>query len=213
MYYLYQGTNMNKKQILAQLAKIANELDNLGLHNEADSTTNVMENVNEGGNQNPSGTQSEGLDRFERKIRFLFKQLRIFANRHRNELRETNLSLLDWKSLNNYFVDTLIEDVRIIDVTGENYQTIAPKKPGFFDKLTSQFDRFKPKQEKQPHNEIFNKYYGQSEQVITEIEKTCKEAISTQSDSYDKRIYIRRLEEIKNETIKLLEQKLFNNVY
>lgn len=204
---------MNKKQILAQLAKIANELDNLGLHNEADSTTNVMENVNEGGNQNPSGTQSEGLDRFERKIRFLFKQLRIFANRHRNELRETNLSLLDWKSLNNYFVDTLIEDVRIIDVTGENYQTIAPKKPGFFDKLTSQFDRFKPKQEKQPHNEIFNKYYGQSEQVITEIEKTCKEAISTQSDSYDKRIYIRRLEEIKNETIKLLEQKLFNNVY
>ena len=204
---------MNKKQILAQLAKIANELDNLGLHNEADSTTNVMENVNEGGNQNPSGTQSEGLDRFERKIRFLFKQLRIFANRHRNELRETNLSLLDWKSLNNYFVDTLIEDVRIIDVTGENYQTIAPKKPGFFDKLTSQFDRFKPKQEKQPHNEIFNKYYGQSERVITEIEKTCKEAISTQSDSYDKRIYIRRLEEIKNETIKLLEQKLFNNVY
>ena len=205
--------NMNKKQILAQLSKIANELDGLGLHDEADATTNVMQNLNEGGNPNPADPNSEGFDRLEKKIRFLFKQLRIFANRHNSELKETDLSLLDRKSLNNWFVDTLIEDLRIIDLTGENYQPSTPKKPGFFDKLTSQFDRFKPKQEKQPHNELFNKYYGQSEQVIKQIEETCKEAISAQSDSYEKRTFIRRLEEIKNETINLLEQKLYNNVY
>ena len=42
---------MNKKQILAQLAKIANELDNLDLHNEADSTTNVMKRLALDGDQ------------------------------------------------------------------------------------------------------------------------------------------------------------------
>jgi hypothetical protein len=204
---------MNKKQILAQLSKIANELDGLGLHDEADTTTDVMENLNEGGNPNPADPNSEGFDRLEKKLRFLFKQLRIFANRHNSELKETDLSLLDRKSLSNYFVDTLIEDVLAIDLTGKYYQPSIPKKPGFFDKLTSQFDRFKPKQEKQPHNELFNKYYGQSEQVIQEIEKTCKETLSTQLDSYEKRTFISRLEEIKNETIKLLEQKLYNNVY
>jgi len=42
---LKENNNMNKKQILAQLSKIANELDGLGLHDEADTTTNVMQNL------------------------------------------------------------------------------------------------------------------------------------------------------------------------
>jgi hypothetical protein len=36
---------MNKKQIVASLNKIANELDNSGLHKEANSVTNVMEKL------------------------------------------------------------------------------------------------------------------------------------------------------------------------
>jgi hypothetical protein len=36
---------MNKKQIVASLNKIANELDNSGLHTEANSVTNVMEKI------------------------------------------------------------------------------------------------------------------------------------------------------------------------
>lgn len=36
---------MTKRQILASLAKIANELDDLGLHDEADNTTEIMQNI------------------------------------------------------------------------------------------------------------------------------------------------------------------------
>ena len=34
---------MNKRQIIASLIKVANELDNNGMHNEADALTNVAE--------------------------------------------------------------------------------------------------------------------------------------------------------------------------
>lgn len=201
---------MNKKQILAQLAKLANELDNLGMHDEANNTTKVMEDL-------ISNPHEEGFAQFERaaihKIRNLFKKLKILANQHNNELRGIDYPVVVRKRLSNDFVHDLIEDVRIIDLTGENYQPITPKKPGFFDKFTSQFDRFKPKQEKQPDNELFNKYYAQSEQVIEEIEKTCREAVSKYSDLYDKRTFISRLEEIKNETIERLEEKLYENIY
>lgn len=37
-----KGNNMNKRQILASLNKIANELDNTGMHVEANSVTKVM---------------------------------------------------------------------------------------------------------------------------------------------------------------------------
>ena len=38
---------MNKRQILASLNKIANELDNIGLTNEADKVTDVMNNISD----------------------------------------------------------------------------------------------------------------------------------------------------------------------
>jgi hypothetical protein len=38
---------MNKRQILASLSKIANELDNMGLTNEADKVTDVMNNISD----------------------------------------------------------------------------------------------------------------------------------------------------------------------
>ena len=38
---------MNKRQILASLNKIANELDNMGLTNEADKVTDVMNNISD----------------------------------------------------------------------------------------------------------------------------------------------------------------------
>ncbi len=45
MYHLYQGTNMNKKQILASLNNIANELDNLSLFQEANTLTQIMTKI------------------------------------------------------------------------------------------------------------------------------------------------------------------------
>jgi RNA polymerase-binding transcription factor DksA len=41
---------MNKRTVLASLNKIANELDNNGLHNEADTVTKVMSRLAMDGN-------------------------------------------------------------------------------------------------------------------------------------------------------------------
>ena len=53
---------MNKRTVMASLNKIANELDNNGLHNEADTVTKVMSRLamDFNGNSNPNLTN--GLD-------------------------------------------------------------------------------------------------------------------------------------------------------
>jgi hypothetical protein len=53
---------MNKRTVLASLNKIANELDNNGLHNEADTVTKVMSRLAMEFNENSNPNLTNGLD-------------------------------------------------------------------------------------------------------------------------------------------------------
>ena len=58
---------MNKKQIFASLNKIANELDNTGLYQEANSITNVMKRIAEE-ESNDNGIEPARKSHLERMI-------------------------------------------------------------------------------------------------------------------------------------------------
>jgi hypothetical protein len=63
---------MNKKLILASLNKIANELDNMGLTNEADDVTNVMQKITD---ENTEDTRPTYEKKASEKIRLLQDKL------------------------------------------------------------------------------------------------------------------------------------------
>jgi hypothetical protein len=63
---------MNKKLILASLNKIANELDNMGLTNEADQVTDVMQKITE---ENTEDTRPTYEKKASEKIRLLQDKL------------------------------------------------------------------------------------------------------------------------------------------
>jgi hypothetical protein len=63
---------MNKRQILASLSKIANELDNMGLTNEADKVTDVMNNISD---KNVEDTRPTYEKMASKKIRLLQDKL------------------------------------------------------------------------------------------------------------------------------------------
>lgn len=52
---------MNKKLILASLNKIANELDNMGLTNEADQVTDVMQKITDENTEDTRPTYEKKL--------------------------------------------------------------------------------------------------------------------------------------------------------
>ena len=54
---------MNKKQVVASLNKIANELDNNGLHQEANVVTNVMVKISQLTGQNETRPGNPSLPR------------------------------------------------------------------------------------------------------------------------------------------------------
>lgn len=63
---------MNKKLILASLNKIANELDNMGLTNEADQVTDVMQKITD---ENTEDTRPTYEKKASEKIRLLQDKL------------------------------------------------------------------------------------------------------------------------------------------
>jgi len=66
---------MNKRQIIASLNDIANELDNTGLYKEANTLTNVMKKIAEEDSPNPNAT-SEDLD----QVSYILEQLKNQLN-------------------------------------------------------------------------------------------------------------------------------------
>ena len=59
---------MNKRQILASLNKIANELDNLNLNDEADKITNVMTKIAQTQDPTSQGSAIEALQFYIRQF-------------------------------------------------------------------------------------------------------------------------------------------------
>jgi len=93
---------MNKKQILASLNKIANQLDNTGLHVEANSVTKVMTRLAEEENS----TVDRAIERFRSSCERIKKSDRTSAEKRsermivRNEISK-ELEGEDLKKFNN----------------------------------------------------------------------------------------------------------------
>ena len=92
---------MNKRQIIASLNKIANELDNAGLYTEASSLTNVMKKIAIDREDKVSRRMAEIFDCFD----FLFRQKGGGTNIAEDEFRgdRSNPSRED--------VETFIEEI------------------------------------------------------------------------------------------------------
>lgn len=207
---------MNKKQILAQLAKIANELDDLGLHDEADSTTEVMHNVDR---SNPAYDTSNPYtydiqDIYKEvlsSVRNLFKILLHTTQRHRKEIMSLNYPLEKRYDFNDWFIDDLLERLDTIDLTGEYYSTPEvqePEKQGFFDKFIRGIDRILPKGKPSEHSIISTPMYNEVERAIDEINKVCGEAVAKFQGTRDSLPWdlVNQLEKIKSDYTQMIAQ-------
>lgn len=86
---------MNKKQILASLNNIANELDNTGLHVEANSVTKVMTRLaDEDESKKDESKLERAIERFERFCERLSEKEIPYAKKL-NERRNMAFDLMD----------------------------------------------------------------------------------------------------------------------
>lgn len=207
---------MNKKQILAQLAKIANELDDLGLHDEADNTTEVMQNIDR---SNPAYDTSlpytyDIQDIYKQtysSVSNLFKLLLHTTQRHRKEIMSLNYPLEKRNDLNDSFVDYLLESLDTIDLTGKMYSPDVQepeKKPGFFDKFIKGIDSIIPKGKPSEHSMISSPMYDEVDRAIDEINKVCGEAVAKFQGTRDSLPFdlVNKLEKVKSDYTQMIAQ-------
>jgi hypothetical protein len=206
---------MNKKQILAQLSKIANDLDDLGLHDEADTTTNVMEKIDR---SNPAYDTSNPYtydisDIYKEtysSVTRLFKILLHTTQRHRKEILSLHKPLLDRYDIIDIFVDYILESLETIDLTGEYYSPDVqePKKPGFFDKLTSKINDFLPKSKPSDESAISTPLYNEVDRAIDEINKVCGEAVAKFQGTRDSLPYdlVMQLEKVQSDYTSMIAE-------
>ena len=92
---------MNKKQIVASLNKIANELDNSRLYAEASTVTNVMKRIAEE-ESNDNGTEpvrkshlQRMIEQFERRIKRIYEEINSAEGRMKARRQEFEYTLDD----------------------------------------------------------------------------------------------------------------------
>jgi hypothetical protein len=78
---------MNKRQIISSLIKVANELDNNGMHNEADALTNVAERFED--------TRTPMEKRASEKIKLLQDKLRKIIYKSYKTSRDGDMTSTD----------------------------------------------------------------------------------------------------------------------
>jgi hypothetical protein len=206
---------MTRRQILAQLSKIANDLDDLGLHDEADTTTKVMEKIDR---SNPAYDTSNPYtydisDIYKEtysSVARLFKILLNTTQRHRKEILSLHSSLLDRYDIIDTFIDYILESLETIDLTGEYYSPDVqePKKPGFFDKFTQKINDFLPKSKPSAESTISTPLYDEVDRAINEINKVCGEAVAKFQGTRDSLPFdlVNKLEKVKSDYTSMIAQ-------
>ena len=204
---------MNKRQIIAQLLKIANDLDDMGLHDEADTTTNVMKKIDR---KDPIyNVETDDYDLIEIQNDTLDQILRLLDNimsivdNHYLSVHKLGYSSDERNQMIDAFIKQAISKVENIDFAGSLSRSENVGQ-GFLAKLTSKFKRPNSNQsEDADHLSAF--HLSKIDRVISKIESVCKKALTRISKTNSKLPFEDHITEIQNKYIDILKDKLSEN--
>ena len=204
---------MNKRQIIAQLSKIANELDDMGMHEEADTTTNVMKKIDR--NDPIYKVETDDYDLIEIQNDTLDQILRLLDNimsiveSHYLSVHKLGYSSDDRNQMLDAFINQTISKVENIDFAGSLSRSENVGQ-GFLAKLTSKFKRLNSNDsEDADHLSAF--HLSRIDRVISKIESVCKKALTRISKTNSKLPFEDRITEIQYKYIDILKEKLSEN--
>ena len=204
---------MNKRQIIAELSKIANDLDDLGMHNEADSTTEVMKKIDR---SSPIySVETDDYDLIEIQNDTLDQILRLFDNImsivHNHSLSTSKLAYLpdEKDEMLDAFVNQVISKLENIDFSGSISQTENTSQ-GFLGKITSKFKRL-TSNDSEDTDHISAFHLSRIDKVINKIEQVCKKALMKINKINNKLPFEDRIVEIQQKYIDMLRDKLSAN--
>jgi hypothetical protein len=204
---------MNKRKIIAQLSKIANELDDMGMHEEADTTTNVMKKIDR--NDPIYKVETDDYDLIEIQNDTLDQILRLLDNimsivdNHYLAVHKLGYSSDDRNQMLDAFINQTISKVENIDFAGSLSRSENVGQ-GFLAKLTSKFKRSNlNNSEDADHLSAF--HLSRIDRVISKIESVCKKALTRISKTNSKLPFEDRITEIQHKYIDILKDKLSEN--
>jgi len=204
---------MNKRQIIAQLSKIANELDDMGMHEEADTTTNVMKKIDR--NDPIYNVETDDYDLIEIQNDTLDQILRLLDNimsivdNHYLAVHKLGYSSDDRNQMLDAFIKQAISKVENIDFAGSLSQSENIGQ-GFLGKLTSKFRRSNSN-DSEDTDHLSGFHLSRIDKVINKIELVCKKALMKINKINNKLPFEDRITEIQQKYINILKDKLSEN--
>jgi vacuolar-type H+-ATPase subunit I/STV1 len=204
---------MNKRQIIAKLSKIANDLDDIGMHEEADSTTEVMKKIDR---SSPIySVETDDYDLIEIQNDTLDQILRLLDNImsivHNHSLATSKLGYLpdEKDEMLDAFVNQVISKLENIDFAGSISQTENASQ-GFLGKITSKFKRLTPN-DSEDTDYVSAFHLSRIDKIINKIEQVCKKALMKINKIHNKLPFEDRIVEIQQKYIDMLRDKLSEN--